>query len=69
MQNELVGVDVRLKEETACLGRVIEVADAGAQGVKLRVQSREGVVEFPAASLEAIAVTDGELTTRESNGT
>jgi hypothetical protein len=53
LRKELVGVDVRLKTDHAHVGKVIGVADGGAQGVALKVQSGEAVVEFPASSLEA----------------
>ena len=36
---------------------MVGVADGAAQGVALRVQSGETVVEFPASSLEAVSVS------------
>ena len=61
LQKELVGVDVRLKADQARVGTVIGVGDGGAEGVALKVQNGDAVVEFPASSLEAVSVLDKEL--------
>lgn len=58
LQDELVGVDVRLKKDHARVGTVVAVTDGGTHGVAMKVRSGDVEVELPASSLEAVPATD-----------
>ena len=61
LQDELVGVDVRLKKDHARIGTVVAVTDGGMQGVAMKVRSGDVEVDLPASSLEAVPMKDKKV--------